>query len=105
VEEQGNLGHGEWGPPTEAWWAGIAVDILHPVQVLIIEAFHYVDQPLSVRDISEMIEDVEPVNLDYHVGRLRTLRIVDFVDPNQRYPGFMDVPYQLVYERRRRRGR
>jgi hypothetical protein len=105
VGEQGISGHGEWGPLTDAWWAGIAVDLLHPVQVLIIEAFHLVDQPLSVRDISEVIEGVEAVNLDYHVGRLRTLRILDFADPNRSHPGFMDVRYQLVHERRPPRAR
>lgn len=103
--EQGNWGHGEWGPLTDAWWAGVAVDLLHPVQVLIIEAFHFLDRPLSVRDISEVIEGVEAVNLDYHVGRLRTLRILDFTDLSRGHPGFMDLRYQLLHERPRPRAR
>jgi hypothetical protein len=64
------------------------------------------DQPLSVRDLSEVIAEIEPVNLDYHVGRLRTLRVLHFAKPDRGGPGFMDIRYELVLERRGRgRGR
>lgn len=87
----------------DAWWAALFVDLLHPVQVAIIEAFGWIGQPLTIRDLSQIIGGVEPVRLDHHLGRLRTLGVIDC---RLRPPGadFMSVSYRLT-PRKDRRGR
>lgn len=82
---------------SDAWWAERAKRFLHPTQIQIIEVFQRADQPLSVRDLSDFLDDIEPVNLDHHVGRLRKLGAVELADWRAGV-GFMDVRYQLVME-------
>lgn len=88
-------------PTRDAFWAKLAVRLPHPVQVQVIEAFRYTGQPLTTRDLSEIVGGVEPVHLDYHLGRLRTVGVLDcgLVHPGT---GFMDVRYQLIGARDRR---
>ena len=88
---------GEWR--SDAWWARLAGKLLHPVQVGIVEAFSCVGLPLCVRDLAETIDDVEPVNLDYHVGRLRNLGALRVARLPQTGQGFMDIYYELTPER------
>ena len=98
MQAGGDSEHDDGIPITNAWWAALAGDLLHPVQVQIIEALRWIDQPLTVGDISEIVEDVEPVHLDYHVGRLRWLRVLSCTP---RPPGseFTDLRCTLVAER------
>lgn len=97
MQENGDTKHGDDIPIADAWWAALAAKLLHPVQVQVIEAFRHIGQPLTVRDLSEIVDSVEPVHLDYHVGRLRRLGAVD-CRLVQAGTGFMDVAYQLVVE-------
>ena len=85
-------------PLSDAWWAALVADLLHPVQVEVIEACRYIGQPLTVRDLSEIVDVVEAVHLDYHVGRLRRLRVLG-QGALRKGKDFMDVPYELVVER------
>jgi DNA-binding transcriptional ArsR family regulator len=86
---------------TDAWWAALVADLLHPIQVQIIEVFRWIDQPLKVGEISEIIDEVEPVHLDHHLARLRKLGALDCGHPR---PGtaFMDVRYWPIARRERR---
>jgi DNA-binding transcriptional ArsR family regulator len=101
MQENGDTEHGDDIPISDAWWVALVADLLHPVQVQIIEAFRHIGQPLTVRDLSEIVDSVEPVHLDYHLGRLRRLGVLDsgLVGAGT---GFMDVRYQLVVEREHR---
>jgi DNA-binding XRE family transcriptional regulator len=101
MQDNDNPEHDDSAPTTDAWWAALVADLLHPVQVQIIEAFRYIDSPLTVRDISEIVDDVEPVHLDHHLGRLRKLRALD-CRSGQPGTGFMGVRYQLAGSRDRR---
>jgi len=84
-------------PVGDAWWAKRAKCFLHPIQVEIVEVFRRSDQPLSVRNLSDRFSDIEPVHLDRHVGRLKSLGALEL---SSRPPGgsFMDVRYRLVPE-------
>lgn len=73
----------------------LAGKLLHPVQVGIAEAFSCIGLPLCVRDLAEIIDDVEAVNLDYHVGRLRNLGALQVARFPQTGKGFMDIYYEL----------
>jgi DNA-binding transcriptional ArsR family regulator len=98
VQENGDTEHNDDIPISDAWWAALAADLLHPIQVQVIEAIQYIDQPLTVRDLSQIVDDIEPVHLDYHLGRLRRLGVLDrgLIRPGTE---FMDVRYRLVVER------
>jgi DNA-binding transcriptional ArsR family regulator len=101
MQENGDSKHDDGGLVTDAWWAALVAELLHPRQVQVIEALRYIGQPLTVEDLSEIVDDVEPVHLDYHLGRLRKLGALDcgLARPGS---GFMDVRYQLVAGRDRR---
>jgi hypothetical protein len=68
-------------------------------QVGIVEAFSYVGLPLCIRDLAGIIDCVESVNLDYHVGRLRNLDALHIARFPQTGKDFMDVYYELTPER------
>jgi hypothetical protein len=80
---------------SDAWWAERAKHFLHPLQVQIVETFQHSDQPLSVRDLTEVFDHFEAANLDHHVGRLRQLGALELVD-GQSGVDFMDVRYRLA---------
>jgi hypothetical protein len=82
---------------SNAWWAALAACLLHPVQVQIIEAIRYIDLPLSLRDLNEIVNDVEWVRLDHHIGRLRKLGALGFAG-SRTGDSAMDACYQLVVE-------
>ena len=92
---QDNSEHGESVWLSDAWWAKRAKRFLHPLQLEIIGVFQRADKPLSVRDLSEVLTDIEPVKLDHHVGRLRQLGALELAG-GQSGMGFMDVLYQLA---------
>lgn len=96
-KDKGESGRGEWR--SDAWWAMLAGKLLHPVQVETVEAFSCIGLPLCVRDLAGIFDDVEPVNLDYHVGRLRRLGALDIARFPQTGKDFMDVYYELAPER------
>jgi hypothetical protein len=97
MQGDGESERGEWR--SDAWWAMLAGKLLHPIQVEIVETFSCVGLPLCVRDLAGVVDDIEPVNLDYHVGRLRNLGALQIARSSQAGKGFMDVYYELTPER------
>lgn len=83
----------------DAWWAALAGRLLHPVQVEVIEALRCHGRPLSLRDLSMIVDEVEWVHLDYHMGRLRRLGALRFSGSHQA-DSVMDLRYELVEEGR-----
>lgn len=96
-EDKSGSGNGEWR--SDGWWAALAGEVLHPVQMGIVEAFICIGLELCVRDFAEIINGVEPVHLDYHVGRLRKVGALDFAGFPYAGKGFMDQRYKLTPER------
>lgn len=96
-KDKGESERDEWRSDT--WWAMLAVSLLHPVQVAIVEAFTYIGLPLCVADLAEIVDDIETVHLDYHVGRLRKIGALDFADSRHAPLGFMEMHYRLTPER------
>lgn len=80
---------------SDAWWATLAVCLLHPIQVQIIEVLRYMGRPLSLGDLSEIIDEVEWVNLDRHIGRLRRIGVLRFSGP-QRADSVLDLRHELL---------
>lgn len=61
----------------------------------VIEALRYMGRPLSLRDLNEIVVEVEWVHLDRHIGRLRRLGALHFSGPHQA-DSVMDLRYELV---------
>lgn len=63
---------------TSQMWDDIILRLLHPTQLIIIEALAHVDQPLSPTLIVRIIDGAITLNLvDYHCKRLVELRILE----------------------------
>jgi predicted MarR family transcription regulator len=58
----------------EGFWIALAVRLLHPVQLQIIEAMRWIDQPLSVSELVQVLDREQRLSaIAYHVGRLAKL--------------------------------
>lgn len=59
-------------------WDAVLLSLLHPTQLLIIEALSYIGQPLSPALLNGVIDcqKVELGHLDYHCKRMVTLGIL-----------------------------
>lgn len=87
------------GQLSDTWWATVAVRALHPIQVQIVEALRWIDEPLAVSDLGEIVEGVEWVRLNHHIRRLSKLRaIVHAETPNP--ASVLNLRYRLVMVQR-----
>lgn len=87
----------EWR--SSEWWAVLAGKLLHPAQVASIEALSYIGLALCIADLAKIVEDIDAVHLDYHVGRLRKLGALEFADSlYASQKDFADVRYRLARE-------
>lgn len=68
-------------PGDRNWvWAACVPRFIHPVKVAVIEAFLWVDRPLSSRELDLMFEEEYGVSLvAYHVRGLTTADILQVV--------------------------
>jgi len=87
----------EWRSDT--WWAMLAGKLLHPAQVASIEAFSYIGLPLCIADLAEIVDDIEAVHLDYHLGRLLKIGALELADARYAQKEFMEMRYRLSEER------
>jgi DNA-binding transcriptional ArsR family regulator len=87
----------EWR--SDGWWAMLAVKLLHPVQVASIEAFSYIGLSLCIADLAEIVDEIDAVHLDYHLGRLRKLGALQLADSREAQKEFMEIRYRLTEER------
>lgn len=69
----------------ERYWEQAVVQLLHPTQLLILEALAHLDVPVSA-SIMEKICDgqIKLSSWDYHCKRLATLGLLDQVSQKQR---------------------
>ena len=58
-------------------WETLVAQLLHPVQVGIIEALRWIDQPLSATDLQRVSRGER---IDYHVRRLANLNVLSAQD-------------------------
>jgi hypothetical protein len=59
------------GEPAPFDWAALVPRVIHPVRVSIIEALHWIDQPLSASDLKKVFENEYELSfLSYHVVEL-----------------------------------
>jgi DNA-binding transcriptional ArsR family regulator len=79
----------------DAWWAALVIALLHPVQVQIIEALRWIDRPLSVRDLAEVVDTEQAPHLLHHLRRLIYINAVQ-VERTATLTEALQVPYRLA---------
>ena len=66
--------------PEHCFWEKLAVRLLHPTQILIIEAIWWVEEPLSATLLQGIYEDRIDLGLfSYHCKRLEKLQVLEKV--------------------------
>jgi hypothetical protein len=72
--QNGHAGH-------PGFWGELAAKLMHPTQLLIIEAIWWIEEPLSASLLQEVYEGRVPLgSLSYHCRRLEALEILEQVD-------------------------
>jgi hypothetical protein len=64
-------------------WVALAARLLHPLQVEIIEAMSWIDQPLSAADLAEVVNPTLP--WPHFVHHLRRLTRLKAIKPAERF--------------------
>jgi predicted transcriptional regulator len=78
----------------DAWWAGLARRILHPIQVELIETLEERDEPLSARALAGIL-GIRTAHVLHHLSRLRQVGAIAYCGISiPRNPA--DIPYRLV---------
>jgi predicted MarR family transcription regulator len=77
-------------------WAALVARVLHPVDVAIIEAFEWIEQPLSAGDLSEVFDSKWPLaKVTYHIRRLHKLDAIE-LSATPTMKNIADVRYRLL---------
>jgi hypothetical protein len=77
-------------------WAALVARALHPIDVQIVEAFQWVEQPLSAGDLKQLFDGEVPWgSLCHHVRRLANLGAIE-LDETPTTQNITDIPYRLV---------
>jgi hypothetical protein len=67
-------------PGPQPFWEELALRLLHPTQLLIIEAIWWIEQPLSATLLQGVYEDRIDLGLfSYHCKRLEALEVLEKV--------------------------
>jgi hypothetical protein len=67
-------------PSAQSFWEGLALRLLHPTQLLVIEAIWWIDEPLSATLLQSVYEDRISLSLlSYHCKRLEALEVLEKV--------------------------
>jgi hypothetical protein len=68
-------------PDDRSFWEELALRLLHPTQLLIIEAIWWIEEPLSATLLQEVCENQIALGLfSYHCKRLEQLEVLEKVD-------------------------
>lgn len=77
-------------------WTDSVAQALHPVQVQIIEAMQWLDQPLAPADLSKLFDEAVPwALLCHHLRRLTKLGAIELAEPATEL-NISSVTYRLV---------
>lgn len=78
------------------FWENVAVRLLHPTQLFVVEALSRIDRPLSPSLLERMSGGTISLgHFDYHCKRLSTLGLLEVVGRKQRggvWEKFYDLP-------------
>jgi predicted transcriptional regulator len=85
------------GQVEDFWWGTLVAGVLHPAQVEIIEALRWIDRPLSVTDLLQVLEGQRVgLRIERHLRRLAKLDAVTLEDDGKTRSPAMMRSYRLV---------
>lgn len=89
---------GNEGRVKDHLWATLVAGVLHPVQVEIMEALAWIDRPLSVEELAEIVG--RPHHRPHIAHHLRRLRRIGAIRLAERWPlqGVVESRFQLALE-------
>lgn len=80
----------------DPWWASVAIGLLHPAQVQIIETLRWIGEPLSATELAHVLGGrAGAENVGHHLQRLRNLGVAATPE-GVTGQDFLTVRYQLV---------
>ncbi len=83
----------------DAFWAELAVKLLHPIQLQIIEALIWIDMPLSASELVEVFHREHRLSsIGYHVRRLYWLGALKPVGARNPKRGSKEKLYRLGFQ-------
>jgi hypothetical protein len=83
----------------DGFWAGLAVSLLHPIQLQIIEALIWIDVPLSASELVEIFHRGHRLSsIAYHVRRLDSLGALEPVGARNPKRGSKEKLYRLGFQ-------
>jgi hypothetical protein len=87
------------GSTGEAFWGTLAARVLHPIDVQIIEAFQWIELPLSAGDLTQLFDGKSSwAVVGRHMRRLAKLGAIELGEtPTTR--NIRDISYRLVVGR------
>lgn len=69
----------------EGFWEAVAIRLLHPTQLLVLEALARIGQPLSPTLLERVYDETISLGVfDYHCKRLAVLGMLEIVERKQR---------------------
>jgi len=84
------------GSNPDQFWGMLGAHLLHPIQVQIIEAMLWIDQPMSASALVNVFsEEIRLSTVAYHVRRLSSLRALRTVDERTPMRGSQEKLYRL----------
>lgn len=79
------------------WWGELAARVLHPVQVEIIEALRWIDQPLTAIDLLHVLDNKRVgLRIEHHLKRLRRIDALVVVDQEGMQTPIRQRAFRLV---------
>ncbi|MGC1852419.1 MAG: helix-turn-helix domain-containing protein [Solirubrobacterales bacterium] len=96
MQDHGDSGNGESKRIPDAYWAALAQELLHPLQISIIEAMWESDEPLTAKDLAGTLKGIHSSTIYHHLkGRLRRINAVAYAKrPTAR--NVIDIPFRIV---------
>ena len=69
----------------ERFWEEAATRMMHPVQLLVLEALSRIELPVSAKVMEQVSgEQIPLANFSYHITRLASLGLLELVDAQPR---------------------
>ncbi len=87
------------GAAPDGFWAGLAVSLIHPIQLQIIEALIWIDVPMSASELVEVFHREHSLSsIGYHVRRLYWLGALEPVGARNPRRGSKEKLYRLGFQ-------
>jgi Helix-turn-helix domain len=85
------------GGMPDGFWVALAVRLLHPVQLQIIEAMRWIDRPLSASELVQIFAKEQRLStIAYHVRRLAALGALRPIGRRHPVRGSVERLYRLA---------